>query len=504
MAFKDTIKLAFGHNIIMGNTPDKLTLDQVANKVEKDDSALDIASFGLFDSNTANYNTYYPEVTAEDLAPKESEFITPTFRALSEVIVHKEWNPVDFGIGNALKKSASLLKGQTINSDHETAVGNALGAVSEVGWQNSMKTPGGIIIPAGINAKLKIDGKSHPRVARAIMMDPPAIHSTSVTVQFLWEKSHADLTEEQFWAKLGTYHKDGQLIRRIATDVKRYHEISLVSHGADPYAQKIIGDQIVNPKFADVSYNKAHPGKKPATKYFFFDMSTDLVANSAEEADESEETIPHESNNNNNAKDKTMNKAFLLALALTMGLKYKDGETESEYNEENITEEVIQNALSQRVTQMAQLSARPDITAEEVTRLQAVETQFNALPKDITALNEFMTAQTTELRAAVIKNLNTLGKNTGALKAMVENPKTSYETLSALNITYAAEVEEKFPLACKKCGSKEVNRASVKLSDPKEGGSGTGEPRDNEEVFKNIRTKRTKTAISGIHGKVED
>ena len=90
---------------------------------------------------------------------------------------------------DVLKKSMQMLIGQTINIDHEIAVGNAIGAVSEVFWQPAYKTKSGIEVPAGINAVLKIDGKSNPRIARGVMMDPPSIHSNSVTVRFKWEPS---------------------------------------------------------------------------------------------------------------------------------------------------------------------------------------------------------------------------------------------------------------------------------------------------------------------------
>jgi hypothetical protein len=108
MAREMTIKLAFGCNLIMGNAPDKITLDKLHEKLVADPQAVE--SFGLFDSNTSNYNTYYPDVTAEDLAPKENEFIQPVFRALSEVVVHKDINPVDFSRNKVLHKSLGLLK----------------------------------------------------------------------------------------------------------------------------------------------------------------------------------------------------------------------------------------------------------------------------------------------------------------------------------------------------------------------------------------------------------
>lgn len=497
MAFKDTIRLAFGNSLIMGHCPDKLPLEKVAEKEMKEPQ--DIQSFGLFDTNTANYNTYYPEVTAEDLTPKDGEFVEPVFRALSEVIVHKQWNPVDFSQNGTLKKSMSLLKGQTVNADHETAIANAMGAVKDVAWQESYKTPAGIIVPAGINAKLKIDGKSHPKTARGIMMDPPSIHSTSVTVQFLWEKSHESLSEQDFWAKLGTFDKDGKLIRRIASKVNAYHEISLVSHGADPFAQRIKDGQLNNPKYADVVYNAAHPDK-PATKYFIFNYKEDLISNA--ETTPEEVTIPPGSNNKH-SQSKVMNKQFLLALAMVLGLKHttkaegSDTPTEVDYTEETITEDVIQNAIPVLVNERNSLRARPDITADEVTRLKGIETEFNKLPKDTASLKAFMDGATEELRKETLRNLGIVNPTPSeSLTKLIE--KANYETLQALNSQYAEEAEKKFPMACKDCNSTNVSRASSTITPREEGKSG-GKQLSAEEVAEKIRQDRNKQSFQVIN-----
>jgi len=66
------------------------------------------------------------------------------------------------------------------------------------------------------------------------MMSPPSIHSNSVTVKFGWEPSHKFETDSEFFDKLGTYTKKGELIRIVVNLIKSYHETSLVSHGADP------------------------------------------------------------------------------------------------------------------------------------------------------------------------------------------------------------------------------------------------------------------------------
>jgi hypothetical protein len=455
MTFQDTIKLSFDNNLIIGNLPDKIELSKLEEKMRKDSDAKvkdSLESFGLFDTNQSNYNTYYPEVTAEDLTPKEEEFIQPVFRALSKVIAHKEYNPVDFGMNDVLKNSMGLLKGASINADHETSIGNAMGAVKDVSWQEVSKTSNGILIPAGINAKLKIDGKSHPRVARAIMMDPPAIHSTSVTVQFLWEKSHASLSQEDFFKRLGSKDSDGKIIRRVANRIQRYHEISLVSHGADPYAQLIKDAQIVNPTWGDISYNSITGPQKQKQKYFFFDFKTDVISN----------TIPNE-HIDNNSKNQTnhMNKEFLIALAAVMGLTLANSEEPGE------TEiKLIQDGVSGLVTSNKTLTEQNTANKTELDRLKAVETKYNeekATFAEAVNLKAFKDASTTSLREKVTNTYKMIQgdklQENDAIIGLLKN--ASYETLSALKIQYDAQLEEKFPMTCKECGGHEVNRASA-------------------------------------------
>lgn len=476
MPYLDTLKLSFGNNLILGHSPEGLPMDKVGEKMEKELTHMeDIEAFGLFDSNTANYNTFYPGVTAEDLVPKDSDFIQPIFRALSEVIVHKEYNPVDFGENKALKKSMSLLLGSTINVDHETIIGNALGAVKEVSWQNSYKTEGGIIVPAGINAKLKIDGKSNPKVARGIMMDPPSIHSTSVTVQFLWDKSHANLTQEEFFAKVGSI-VDNKLVRRIATEVKRYHEISLVSHGADPYAQLVKDAKIVNPVWGNISYNSVSGPDKQKQNYFFFDCKTDIIHNS----------IPAQSNieTSNTEKDNNMNKTFLIALAALVGYKLSNAEEPTELDETGLQDHIAQLVNTNQSN--TELLAN---NTTEITRLQEVETAYNAEKATLanaTALQAFKDAETNKLRERV-KTAYGLVSNDNNAESVMNKMITgaSYETLTALNIQYTATLEEKFQQTCKKCGSTEINRASAKV----ENTSGDKKEVDRESLKKLARNK---------------
>lgn len=175
--YSDTMILGSGHSMLVSHVPGiKLEPGIISDKFyevsKKDQESVD--KFGLFGSNS-NYNTYYPDVKPEQFNPREEEFIEPMFRMLSACIVAKNYMPTEF-TEKVLKESMSLLVGQTVNCDHETDVANAIGSIKSVVWQNKY-TDNGIEIPGGINAVLKIDGISNPRIVRGIYMDPPSIHS---------------------------------------------------------------------------------------------------------------------------------------------------------------------------------------------------------------------------------------------------------------------------------------------------------------------------------------
>lgn len=462
MTFYDEIKLGFGHNLVTAFLPKKISLDQLAEIIKKE-SHSSIEKLGLFEASSPNYTTYYPDVTAADLVPEESDFIEPIFRALSEVIVHKAYNPVDFSMNGVLRKSLNLLNGQTINADHETALGNAMGAISAVSWQEAYKA-GAVEVPAGINAKLKIDGKSNPRIVRMINMDPPGIHSSSVTVQFGWEKSHASLTENEFFSKLGTFDKDGSLIRRIANNIKSYREISLVNHGADPFAQLMGPDgKIINPKYANTVYNSADErNKAQATynkkqKFFFYDLREDLIMNSEKD------TIPGESND-----DETSNTEDMKQLALALGLK------------ETATEAEILaaiNALNTSNSTVATLQA-------EVTRLKGESPDV----AELAALRTFQTTHLTTRRGEVLAAYN---KTTSTpLKATQDAiAGADLATLKILEDGYKADLERLMPAKCGDCGSTKINRASVTSNSADDEGGNTETESYQDRMLRKKRTE---------------
>lgn len=390
-----------------------------------------------------------------------------------------------------------LLMGQTIYPNHENAVGNELGAIPEVFWEDSY-TSKGVRIPAGINAKMKLDAKSNPKIARAINMTPPAVHSTSVTVEFLWEKSHATMTEEDFWRGLGKFDKDGNMIRRIATAINRYNELSLVTKGADPFAQKVGKDgKINNPTEAGV--RDQQKARLAETKIYFIDYQTDILRNQCNGgiliAGETS-TIPTELNNTEQEQqnDLNMNKTFLLALAAVMGL------TGDKFSEANITEDAIKLEVTSLMQQKALILKFKELgltieKAEDVQSLKETLDKYNLIKdKDVTKLEEFRNQVITELREKTktlyLKKAD--GKPSDAILAMLEG--ATREVLTGLSEQYTAELEEKFPMTCSDCGSHAVSRAAAQKTD-------TSKTEGKKEETKNGETAGKELTLSEIIAK---
>lgn len=169
------------------------------------------------------------------IVPRDDDYIYPLFRALSQTVIEGYW--IDYSQPGVLEESTPLLAGQTVYADHHFwNVEKWLGVVNESQWDAEGAQSDGV---PGINVELKIDALLNPRIARGLLMQPPAIHSASVTVLFEYEYSHPDLIEEgRFWDLLGE-QVNGELVRLIATKILAYWELSLVFQGADRGAKQL-------------------------------------------------------------------------------------------------------------------------------------------------------------------------------------------------------------------------------------------------------------------------
>lgn len=457
MLFEDVITLGAGHSMIIGNLPDSIALNQFSDRCFEHKPVESYDSFGLFGST--EYNTYYPDVDPKDFKPSDEDFVEPVFRMLSAGIVARNWLPTDFSKEGVLKNSMHLLLGQTVNCDHETNIANAIGSVKEVYWQDSYtitKNGKKITVPAGINAKLKIDGKANPRIARGIMMDPPSIHSNSVTVRFLWEKSHPEMEDRDFSDKMGQVDKNGKLICKVATKILGYYETSLVSHGADPFAQKINDKgNIINPEYA-ASQSQSYSDKTDKPKYFFADYKNlsklDILHNTM--------VFNNDMGNNEIPKNTEKNmdelKQFITSL-------FGDGLLSLSEGKQATSEEVIaciKSLVSSKSNLESEVSSLKDSNSKletEVSKLRDELEKNKPLVEIATNhLSDVRTQVTNDYRKLMDKDVDE------SMITLIAN--ADLGTLKSLGKSYTVQLENKFPMTCEECGSHKVSRASSATS----------------------------------------
>ena len=466
----DVMVLSAAHSLMVSNVPE-VVID--ANSLSEnfykgtgnfsEDPKKSLERFGMW-GGTLNVNQFMPNVTPEMLKPKDKDFIEPMFRMISATVVARKYNPTEFS-ENILKESMPLLVGQSINIDHETDVCNAIGAVKSVEWQDAYRDDeAGIIIPAGINGIMKIDGLSNPRIARGIQMDPPSIHSNSVTVEFEWEPSHMFEDMWEFYSKLGTYTENGELIRRVVTRIISYKETSLVWHGADPFAQLIKSGKLNNPAYAgsqsySLSEEKAAEVNNPAKRVSLFDFKVlsekDIKYNTPQSNNEKGTGKGNHNNQNNKTK---MDKELQQMLASLFGenlLTLSEGQ--------EISAELALSQIKTLVQQNKDFAEKVNAKDQEIKTL--TEEKVN-LEKNLKSYKEAKENWDTHIKSFREETVVAYKKVSGEenvdsnILALLENEGTTLETLTALRKTYEAQLDEKFPMHCNHCGSKDVSRAS--------------------------------------------
>lgn len=172
----------------------------------------------------------------DEVMPKDGDYINVNFRALSKVVVPGHW--IDWTQGDVLKNAVPLFKGATVYANHDFFdINGWLGSVANAAWDEAGVAAGGI---PGVNCQYKIDALMNPRIARGLLMTPPAIHSTSMTVLFEFESSHPDMAAENKWKFIDNLGEniDGQIVRFIVTRIAEIWEASLVFQGADRLAKQ--------------------------------------------------------------------------------------------------------------------------------------------------------------------------------------------------------------------------------------------------------------------------
>jgi hypothetical protein len=444
--YEEQVTLCGIRSLIASNIPTQLPLKEELGQNMKDQS-----SFGFWNDPPA-FNTYYPEAKEEDFTAKDSEFIQPLFRMLSNTVVISGRGLIEFPV-DVLKKSMGLMVGQSIYPNHDMQVGNELGAVVDNVWQESYKV-GDKTIPAGINARLKIDAKSHPNIARGLNMTPPSIHSVSCTVVYRWKPSRSFEKEWEFYEKMGTYDENGQLIRKIATEIVYYMELSLVPHGADPFAKKLDENgKIVLPNFAEKQSVKVDQTN------FAYNVDWRNLKSVLNEETNSFNGLFRINNNQNNQKVMTPEEIINLA-SQALGLS-------------GMTTENFKTTLDAFKANMDKLVDPASLKLGDVTGWDKIQESFNAMTTELTELRALKEkAEFIQIGEDHLKELREEAIN--LYKMTLEEGKTEDEAIVALInkadakeaksmlAQYQAQLEKEAPLTCKSCGGHDISRSSFK------------------------------------------
>lgn len=274
------------------------------------------------------------------------------------------------------------------------------------------------------------------------------------------------------------------MVRRIVTKIISYKETSLVSHGADPFAQIIKNGKINNPQYAGATYYSFSDmppmdEKTLRSKIAYLDFkdirSNDIMYNTSK---------PNYEGNQNPKIQNDMNELqkFLDQLFSDGVLSLAEGSTPS-----------MEVALSQVKDLVVAKNSLTQEKAKADQKISELQGEVTSLKEQISA-NQAMvnigTSHLSEVRSSAIASYKKLYGDDKAdqnILALLEADSTNIETLLSLKATYDAQLDEKFPMRCAKCGSHDVSRASSSTqgNDPEDG---TMKNSENNGVFDTINS----------------
>lgn len=357
-----------------------------------------------------------------DTTSLEGDFVDVTYRALTAAMMGDL--ALDFSNEAMLRRSVPLLKGQTVFKDHNTLVDNWVGQVVDTFWDD--KTKG---LPPGINSVLRLDTVKDPMTVRGVLQG--ALHSASVTVSFEWKPSHPKLMDEdRFWNNLGE-EVEGEMVRIVVTKIVKYWEISLVWQGADEYAKQI------------------DAGGKPLNRYSFV---ADPVAEQEDVALSAGESVAENFEQEESMKLKTELEKLVGAVT------------------DDTVCQAVETFAQQKVEAAAAVSAKAlELANAECAELKAKLEELESRKSELSEHAALGKTYIENLRQEVV----TLYKKAKGDKAVKEVflktfEKAGVEILKAWKEDYEAEIEEKFPLSCKKCGQG-LTRQSAQLEEAVDG-----------------------------------
>jgi hypothetical protein len=407
-------------------------------------------------------------LTFDQVQPKDTDYIYPLFRALDAGLIEDYW--IDFSKAGVLKKSMSLLLGQTIFTNHGKLTGlwgcrtldvnDWRGAVNQVLWDEKGEQAGGI---PGINNELKIDWTVDPKLARGLLMKPPAIKAVSVSPFFSWDASHVDLLETHtFFQNLGQPIEGGEatpavpkgdVVRLIVTEIHDYLEESLVVKGANAGSNSQIASD-------------DEDGEELSAR-----LREMLSADFTEAADFSDEQIA--------AMWQRIRAEIAQGSAATgreLGSRVPSPKSKVQSNAGGTP--ALQSATQEKETMKIKLTAAQkkalglenqqgdefDVEPSAfLAAMGALETRATTAEASLAAIQPFIDAERAEVvrLATLVEGLTGDDKKVTLPPVFADAIKTATPAqLADWKTMYTKRVDEKFAPKCAKCGSTEVSRRS--------------------------------------------
>lgn len=395
--------------------------------------------------------------------PEEDDFIEFPFRQLSASIVGGgSWKATDFSMGNVLKKSMGMLENVPAYTNHNLFVGNEIGYIGAPSWTKAYTNSDGVDIPAGIDAPFIIDKVLHPKLVRQLNSKRSPVKSSSVTVVFEWEASHDFEREWDFWDNLGQLGEDGEMVRRIVTNITAYYESSLVWLGADPFAGKLSEDgevveidraSVVSNSFDSIEYSDIYKKEK---KYFVYSCSEkekDILLKMNKDSGR-KSTIE-------NTKGKTMNKKLLEKISQLNNCEVED-----------VTDDMIAKFDVIGVEELSGYKKDKETIATLTKEKETLEGEKSTIEN----AKKLAEDRVVELEATIEGNKELVKAGKYSLEAMKEHTKglytkfvgekvdeeivkeiegNSYSQLEAKLKLYGDKAIEKFGATCTKCNTGE-------------------------------------------------
>ncbi len=353
------------------------------------------------------------------LNPQESDYIYIPVRALTATSVQSDTINFGYEDGKALKEAVDKFNDIPVLKDHIFSVDNWIGRTQGSFWDST--TPGA---PPGVTLMLKVDTKADPKVARGLLSG--MLDSVSVTVQFDYVKSHPNMSDSDFYYKLGEV-VDGKTVQALVTSITRLYELSVVWQGADVYAKQVQEDGIHTPG------------------------------------------LSHRTHQSPNSKEEINMKNLAKRLGLAEGTHTEEQLLAALDGAITAAKTEAVTPLQAEVTQLKQDVAAKDTALTEanasLTQLKAelapLKESNEALQQEVATLkpkaelgDAYLTEQRTE--AARLYSIVTDGKPDANLTKLISE--ANLEAAKGFIATFGPQAEAKVPLTCSSCGSKSVSR----------------------------------------------